>query len=104
MPFEVLHLFYFSPLYQLSEFYFHLPRLSARDEAEELAARRRPDPADPEIRIYPGIFPLRIRLYQSVIAAHLCGKGMGEAVRFHGHAGIGCDFLPLLQSRCCGAL
>ena len=39
------------PWYALGQHDVHLPRLAVRDKAEELAARRRPGPADPKITL-----------------------------------------------------
>ena len=87
------------PRYALGQDNVDLPRLAVRNEAVEFLTLCRPGAADPEICVHPGKFPLRVRLYQVVVVAHLCGKGMGKAVRLHGNTGVSRHLLPLFQSR-----
>ena len=47
------------------------------------------------VGIDPGIFPVRVLLDEAAVITDLRRKGMVHPLRFHGNAGIGCDFLAL---------
>ena len=75
----------------------YLPGFGIFQHPQEFLPLLHPRPRDAIVGIDPGVFPVRVLLDEAAVITDLRRKGMVHPLRFHGYAGIGCDFLSLLQ-------